>query len=261
MKSAIVIPARYGSSRFPGKPLAMIGQQSLIERVWRLACKAVSPSDVIIATDDDRIQKHVSALGARVVMTSESCRNGSERVWEAIQSCDELYDVVINLQGDTPLTPPQILVELISFLEKHRDAVIATPAVQLSYSEYTEIVKEVRERTGGTFVTTALDSRALYFSRFPIPYARQDSKIPDSFPLYKHIGVYAYRREALARYIELEPTPLEQLEQLEQLRALENGLPIHVVKVSLDGRTMASVDHPHDIQEVLEIIAREGEIL
>ena len=257
----IVIPARYSSSRFPGKPLAMIAGKSLIERVWRVASAVKPPVQVVIATDDSRIEEHARSFGAKVVQTSASCRNGSERVHEALRVMNSAPETVINLQGDTPLTPPWALEALLEAMRKNSEIQIATPAVRLTLADHEKAEEKLRKSVSGTYVAISKEGKALYFSRYPIPYIRSDSAKNTSLPFFKHLGIYAYRPAALARYISLPPSPLEELEQLEQLRALEHGIPIHVVEVSLRGRTLVSVDTPEDAREAERIIETQGDVL
>jgi 3-deoxy-manno-octulosonate cytidylyltransferase (CMP-KDO synthetase) len=261
MDTIIVIPARYASSRFPAKPLAKIAGVSLLSRVIAIA-KAVPKIDaVFVATDSEEIAKHVVASGHDVIMTSEGCRNGSERVWEAVQSLADKPRVVINLQGDAVLMPPWIIGALASEMESDRSVSIATPAARLSREQYLAMAEmKAKGIVSGTTVTFGNSRNALYFSKAIIPFAREWPKDGES-PFYQHIGVYAYTYDALKSYVELPMGRLEQVEQLEQLRALENGMPIRVVEVSMKGRTVWSVDNPQDITRVEQIIAREGELV
>ncbi|NDC39358.1 MAG: 3-deoxy-manno-octulosonate cytidylyltransferase [Proteobacteria bacterium] len=263
MAAAIIIPVRYQSTRFPGKPLVQIAERSMIERVWRIATAADPTADVIIATDDSRIETHATGFGARVVMTDTTCRNGSERTHQALQRSGLAPSIVVNLQGDTPLTPPHVLGNLIAAMEARSEILIGTPGVRLSLEEHDAAMGRIGRNTGGTYVATALNGQALYFSRFPLPYVRADRRhaVPTPFPFFKHLGIYAFRPQVLAHYIDLPPTPLEELEQLEQLRALEHGIPLHVVEVDLRGRRIASVDTPEDAAEVERILADQGDVI
>lgn len=261
MDTIIVIPARYGSSRYPGKPLATIAGRSLLERVWRIGAAVPGVSQVIVATDDARIAKHVEGFGGVSVMTSDSCRNGSERVFEAIASLKKEPKIVVNLQGDAVLMPPWIIGALVEEMRGSPSVQIATPAVRLSKAQLERM--QATKGAGivsGTTVTFARNRDALYFSKGVIPFMRI---LPpgDQSPVYQHIGVYAYTPQALKRYIDLPMGQFEEVEQLEQLRALENGIPIRVVEVSFKGRTMWSVDNPEDVARVEEIIRAEGELV
>lgn len=254
----IIIPARYGSTRFPGKPFAMIAGKTLLERVIRLAEAAVGKECVTVATDDARIIEAVAGIGHKAVMTSPDCTNGSERVYEVINSLEHKPGVIINLQGDSPLLPPWIISELISAMEQNPEIAIATPAVKLSGEQYEQVRSEkAKGSSSGTTVTFDRNGDALYFSKALIPYVRKKS---DSCPVYKHIGLYAYTPQSLEKYVSLPQGVFEEAEQLEQLRALENGIPIKVVLADLKGRTLWSVDNPEDVQIVEQIIAKEGEL-
>lgn len=261
MDTIVVIPARYGSSRFPGKPLAAISSRSLLERVWRIAEAVPGVDGVVVATDDRRVAEHVASFGGRFVMTSESCRNGSERVWEAVRGLTHRPKNIVNLQGDAVLMPPWVIGSLVAELNRDSAVRIATPATRLTSEQYASMAKMKSSGVvSGTTVTFAENRDALYFSKAIIPFVRSWSEAGMS-PVYQHIGVYAYRYESLKRYIELPIGRLEQVEQLEQLRALEHGVPVRVVEVSLNGRTMWSVDNPEDVKRVEEIIALEGELV
>jgi len=261
MDTVVVIPARYSSSRFPGKPLAKVAGQSLISRVWHLARAVPGVTSIYVATDSEEIAAHVAAFGGDVVMTSSSCKNGSERVWEAAQSLKDPPAIIVNLQGDAALMPPWIIEALINQMKRDRGVRIATPATRLSKSQY-DAMLDIKSRgiVSGTTVAFDLNHNALYFSKGVIPFVREWPSSSES-PIFQHIGVYAYTYEALRDYVALKQSPLEAVEQLEQLRALENGMPIRVVEVSLQGRTMWSIDNPQDVDRVEQIIKNEGELL
>ena len=260
METVIIIPARYGSSRFPGKPLVEIKGKSLLQRTWLIATAVKGVDAVYIATDDERLRDHAEGFGARVVMTSSNCRNGTERVYEAVKALKISPQQVINLQGDALLTPPWVLQAMVDELRAHPEVAMVTPAVRLTPRQYDELmVAKQGGKAGGTLVTFDKAGNALYFSKSPIPFIRKDSKV-ESY-VHRHIGLYGYRWATLERLLGLEPGPLEQLEQLEQLRALENGLPIKIVLVDYQGRTHWSVDSPEDAVKAEEIITREGELV
>jgi len=260
MKTLIVIPARYESSRFPGKPLALIKGRSMLERVWNIATHVERAGEVVIATDDERIQTHARSFGARVVMTSPECPSGSARVFEALQHLNDQPDVVVNFQGDAVLTPPHILDSLIAVMAEASDLQLATPAVKIEGEELEKLTEAKRAgSSSGTLVTFDKLFNALYFSNAIIPFIRDGKAV--SHYAYRHIGTYAYRADALGRFLDFPAGPLEGVEKLEQLRALENGMPIRVVVVDYGGRTHASVDNPDDIGQVEEIIDREGELV
>ncbi len=265
MYAAIVIPARYDSKRFPGKPLANILGKSLLERTWRIACDVENVDSVIIATDDERIVEHAITFGAKVQMTDSNWSNGSERILQALQLQKLSPDIVINLQGDAVLTPPFVISALLKAfsMDENKKYAVATPCVQLTKSQYIQMQKNKNEGiTSGTFVTFDQQNKALYFSRSIIPSLRDDKTNNSGLvPIYRHIGLYAYRLQALKDYVRLAPTALELAEGLEQLRILENGIPIKVVSVDYNGRTHWSVDHPEDIAIVESIIKKEGELV
>jgi 3-deoxy-manno-octulosonate cytidylyltransferase (CMP-KDO synthetase) len=239
----------------------MVAGKSLISRVWGIA-KAVPGVDaVFVATDSEDIAGHVLAWGGDVLMTSASCRNGSERVWEAVAGLSSPPRVVVNLQGDAVLMPPWVIEALV--LEMQRDPLvsIATPATRLTKEQYDSMrAMKGQGIVSGTTVTFSTARDALYFSKTVIPYVREWPKDGQS-PIFQHIGVYAYTYEALKEYVGLPMGPLEYVEQLEQLRALEHGMPIRVVDVDLRGRTTWPIDNPQDVQRVEEIIRAEGELV
>jgi 3-deoxy-manno-octulosonate cytidylyltransferase (CMP-KDO synthetase) len=258
MSAAIVIPARYASTRFPGKPLHAIAGVPMLERVWRIARSVPQASRVLIATDDEQILGFAHGIGAEAVMTSPDCANGTERVHDAAVSAGIAEDIVLNLQGDAPLTPPWVLEAMIAEMIRDRAPDIVTPAVKLEGAILDEFLAQKQTApASGTTVVFDLNRNALYFSKAVLPYRRKEGHAS----IYRHIGLYGYRRAALARYAGLAPTPLEQTEGLEQLRALESGMSIRVAIVDYRGRTHWSIDAPEDAAVAEKIIAREGELL
>ncbi|HEY9760774.1 MAG TPA: 3-deoxy-manno-octulosonate cytidylyltransferase [Oculatellaceae cyanobacterium] len=258
MNSAIVIPARYGSSRFPGKPLANIRGKSMLERTWTIA-KSAGADEVFITTDDDRIEIAAAEFGAKVIRTRPECANGTERVFESLQVLGIEPQIVLNFQGDAVLTPSWVLSDLLAAMRADSSVQMATPATKLTFEKFDDIRKQkLAGIVGGTLVVFDKNKNALYFSKSPIPFVR--TKIENA-PLYRHIGLYAYRYDTLKRYLALPQSELEQLEGLEQLRALENGIPIKIVVVDYQRRTHWSVDSPEDLKKVEEIIDREGELV
>lgn len=256
--TVIIIPSRYASSRLPGKPIALIAGKTMLERVWRNGCAAIGdPSTVIIATDDQRIKATAEGFGATVVMTPESCTNGSERVFEASKDLPTSVKFLINLQGDSPLLPPAFISALIEMRRSH-DAEIATLSVPLSAEQRALIRSKDKKLGSGTYVITDRNRRALYFSRYPIPFVRDAD---EDAPLSKHVGIYAYTRASLEKYLTLAPSMLENSEKLEQLRALEAGMSIAVKECDLNGRTLVSVDTPEDLVHAEAVIKNEGELL
>jgi 3-deoxy-manno-octulosonate cytidylyltransferase (CMP-KDO synthetase) len=235
--------------------------RSLLERVWRIGRAVQGVGRVVVATDDARIVEHVRAFGGEAVMTSESCTNGSERAYEAVRNLGSTPDIIVNLQGDAVLMPPWVIGALVEAMSKDSSVDIATPAVRLNAEHYKSMsAMKGAGIVSGTTVTFAKNGNALYFSKGIIPFMRSAPASGEP-PIFQHIGVYAYRADALKRYIDLPQGMFEEVEQLEQLRALEHGMPIRVVQVSLQGRTMWSVDNPQDVARVEEIIRAEGELV
>jgi 3-deoxy-manno-octulosonate cytidylyltransferase (CMP-KDO synthetase) len=242
MKVLGVIPARYASSRFPGKPLVMIGGKSMIQRVYDQSMKSRNLDKVVIATDDTRIKEHVLGFGGEVFITSTSHTSGTERIGEVIQQMEQSgiddYDVVVNIQGDEPrLNPEQIDIAVECFLD---------PSVQISTLK--KVITQQDEIFNPNVVKVVVDSNsnAIYFSRSTIPYLRDlDPKewIPMHI-IYKHVGLYAYRIDILKELLKLPVSALEMAESLEQLRWLENGFKIKVVPTFYE---TVSVDTPEDL--------------
>ena len=259
MSVLAVIPARYGSTRFPGKPLAKIAGQMMVERVWRIAAAADGVDRVVVATDDQRIVDAVEAAGGEAVMTDENCRNGTERALDALKRLESDAEIIINVQGDAPLIPPWVIGDVATTLRDNPDMPMATPAVALpAETEARMRVDKASGSASGTTVVFDKTLRAMYFSKNVIPFRR---KPETGAPVYQHIGLYGYRRDTLQQLVDLEPTPLELTESLEQLRALENGIPIQVVLTDYRGRSAWSVDSPEDATRVEDIIKREGELV
>jgi 3-deoxy-manno-octulosonate cytidylyltransferase (CMP-KDO synthetase) len=258
MKTAIVIPARYASSRFPGKPLHPVLGVSMLERVWRIATSIGNDAQPLIATEDQRIVDFAESFGARAVLTSESCVNGTERTAEALETAGVDADIVVNLQGDALLTPPWVLDAMIDEMRAEPGADIVTPAVRLEGQDLADFL-ELKETSPASGTSVVFDNRrhALYFSKRVIPFMRQSGHAA----IHRHIGLYAFRKESLDHYVRLPQTPLEMAEGLEQLRALEHGMTIKVAIVDYRGRSHGSVDSPEDVAFVERIIAREGELV
>lgn len=256
----IIIPARYASSRYPGKPLAPIRgatgiAKSLIERSW-LAARAVPDVEAIwVATDDDRIADSARAFGADVLMTPESCRNGTERCAAAFSQLSDPPEIIVNLQGDALLTPPDIITSLTAHMRDDNEVIVATPALRCTRSLYRHLVEDQAQgRVGGT--TVVFDSRgnALYFSKRVIPHLPFDYPVEDGVPVHLHMGVYAYRPEALRQYMAAAPSLLEGLEGLEQLRFLDAGLPVAAVLCEAPGWDVIELNNPSDLAPIEEIL-------
>jgi len=244
MQQVAIIPARYGSSRFPGKPLAPILGKPLIQWVYEQALQVKELDGVWVATDDLRIRDGVAAFGGRVLMTREDHPSGSDRLAEAAGLLNLApEDIVINIQGDQPVFPPDLISQLAGVLGRDPEVVMVTPVrreTDLHLSANPNVVKVVFDRAG----------RALYFSRSLLPFWREGG--PPYF--YRHIGIYAYRVQFLKEFVHLPPGRWEAAEKLEQLRALEHGFPIHILETTGDTR---EVDTPEDARQVEEFIKRE----
>jgi 3-deoxy-manno-octulosonate cytidylyltransferase (CMP-KDO synthetase) len=240
-----IIPARYGSTRFPGKPLTLIAGKPLVQRVVERCRMAHSLTDVIVATDDERIRT-VAQKFCRVEMTASHHPSGSDRIAEVASRC--ACDAVVNIQGDEPLIEPKVIDSVAEALGRAEMSTAATRIRTIEEYDNPNVVKVV--------VNAA--SLALYFSRRTIPYLREAasgsvSEQLAAFPFLKHLGIYGYRRETLLRLVRYPVSPLEAAEKLEQLRALENGIPIAVVKVEYDS---VGVDAPEDVARVEELLKR-----
>ena len=259
MSIVAFIPARYASSRFPGKPLAMLKGISMLQRVWASARAVSGLADVYIATDDLRIAEAAKGFGASVVMTAADIANGTLRVLAAAETLKTRPTHVINVQGDAVLTPPWVIATLAEAQRAQPEVDIFTPATRFSRESHQHFLEQkMLSPSSGTTVTFDRDHRALYFSKSVIPYVRAGVDAP---PVYRHIGMYAYRLDALQRYVKLPEGQFERAEKLEQLRALENGMAIKVVEVDYQGRTHWSIDSPEDLRAAEALIDREGELL
>jgi len=246
MKIIGLIPARYASTRFPGKPLALIAGKTLIQHVVERCQKAKSLDEVIVATDDTRIWE-VAQDFCRVEMTAPEHPSGTDRIAEVVANC--ACDGVVNIQGDEPLLDPRVIDAVAGALAEAEMSTAATPIKDVAEWENPNVVKIVVNAAG----------RALYFSRRTIPYVRDAATGAEqlaAFPFLKHLGLYGYRRETLLRLVKYPVSPLEQAEKLEQLRALENGIQIAVVKVNYDS---VGVDVPADLKRVEQILKRAAD--
>lgn len=248
MEIIAILPARYASTRFPGKPLADIAGKSMIRRVYEQVQRSALVSRVMVATDDERIVEAVKAFGGIVHMTPVDIHSGSDRIALVAQSANA--DIVVNVQGDEPLIDPQLIDQTIQALLDNPSAVVSTAVKRIT--DYNEIVNP-------NIVKAVLDKNgmALYFSRAPIPHVR-DAKNEHGWvggtALYKHFGIYCYRAAFLRQFSQLPPTPLEQAEKLEQLRILEHGYKIACVVTEYES---FAVDTPDDLQKVTERIGKK----
>ncbi len=237
MSVIAIIPARYQSSRFPGKPLVMIKGKSMVQRVWEKASLSNSIAKVIVATDDERIFNHVKAFGGEVMMTSPKHRNGTERIAEVMRKQSQKFDYVLNIQGDEPFVKGQQIEMLCNIIERE-EFQIASLAKQIDTKKELDSPNVVK-------VVMSKQQKALYFSRYAIPFNRSgDTQIA----YYKHIGMYAFEASTLQKLIALEMTPLEQAESLEQLRWLEAGFSIGMGISEFDS---VGIDTPEDLEHAL----------
>ena len=244
VKTIAFIPARYDSTRFPGKPLALIAGTPMIQHVYERAMRCPEVSEVYVATDDERIRSCVNGFGGKAVMTDPGHRSGTDRICEAALSVGVAPDdIVVNIQGDQPTFPPEIIGLMVAPF--HED-----PSVVMTTLKYGIVDEEEIDNPNHVKVVTDNLGRALYFSRFPVPFVRDAA--PDAVR-YKHLGFYGYRMEFLTRFTRLPEGVLESLEKLEQLRALEHGFRITVVETEYDS---AEVDVPEDVARVESILAR-----
>ncbi len=235
MKVLCVIPARYASTRLPGKPLKLIAGKPMIQHVYEQACKATIPADVIVATDNDLVYQAVESFNGKAIMTSAEHPSGTDRLAEVALNYPDV-DVIVNVQGDEPMIPPEIIDRLAKAFADEKDLKMATMKVLMDEEDY--------DNPAAVKVVTDHNGYALYFSRSLIPYPRNKS---DEYKVYKHVGIYAYSRDFILQYAAWETTALEQAESLEQLRVLENGYKIKVLESDFKG---IGVDTPEDLEAV-----------
>ncbi len=259
MTTLIAIPARYASTRYPGKPLVSLtgpdGAKTLIRRSWEAAMAVRGADRVVVATDDDRIADHAAGFGAEVVMTSSDARNGTERCAEVAAKLPG-FDIIVNLQGDAPLTPPWFVEDLIAGLKADPAAQIATPVLRCDGQALASLLADRKAgRVGGTTAVFDAHRHGLYFSKEVIPFTSSAYGPDAPTPVFHHVGVYAYRPAALAAYPAWPLGTLEQLEGLEQLRFLENGHPVLCVEVQAHGRQFWELNNPSDVAIIERMLA------
>ena len=263
MNTVILIPARYRSTRYPGKPLVELKGASgtpkpLIQRSVEAARRVSGVSGVFVTTDDERIADSCARFGVGVIMTSQDCRNGTERCAEALPSLHE-PDLVINFQGDALLTPPRFVEALIARMEQDPDALVATPALRLRSEEVRALMaEEAAGRVGGTSVVANERGHALYFSKRLIPHLPAGALDEEMSPVRLHVGIYAYRPQALELYAATPVTQLETLEGLEQLRFLVAGIPVAVVEVETPSFALRELNNPQDVAPIEQALAKAG---
>lgn len=250
LKFIVLIPARYASTRFPAKPLALLGGKPVIQRVYEQVAKVVS--SVAVATDDERIAEAVESFGGRAIMTSPDHQSGTDRCWEAYQKVGEEYDVVINVQGDEPFIAESQLMAIMKCFEDEKTD-IATLVKPFSEADGIEAL----ENPNSPKVVLDKESRAIYFSRSVIPYLRGVEREDwlKQYTFYKHIGMYAFRSEVLREITSLPQSPLELAEKLEQLRWLENG---YKIGVGISDVETVGIDTPEDLERAEEFLQAQS---
>jgi 3-deoxy-manno-octulosonate cytidylyltransferase (CMP-KDO synthetase) len=262
MKSVIVIPARFASTRFPGKPLHAINGVSMLERTVGAARRAgqATGARVLVATDDDRIANHAREIGAEPVMTDPDLPSGTDRCRAAMEIAAPDADFVVNLQGDAPFTPPEHVSALIDNATR---ADVVTPVIPLTWDAL-DSLREHKKSTpfSGTTCIRGEDGRAIWFSKNIIPGIRSEAKMraaSDLSPVLQHVGLYGYTRAALIRIAALPTSRYEELEGLEQLRFLENGLSVYAVPVAAQALPSAGIDTPQDVAKAEAALRRLGD--
>lgn len=262
MSVLLVIPARFASTRYPGKPLVELrgadGQsRSLIQRSWEAAQLVKGIDRIVVATDDDRIRNASEAFGAEVVMTSSNCHNGTERCAEAAKILGNC-DVVVNLQGDAPLTPPWFVDALVEAMQ-NPEISVSTPILRCDATALNGFQEDRKnDRVGGTTAVFDNTGKALYFSKEVLPYTGRQFSDGENIPVFHHVGVYAYRTAALDKYIGWPEGRLEKWEGLEQLRFMENGIPVQCVEVDAKGRAFWELNNPVDVERIEKILLDQG---
>ncbi|KUM24064.1 hypothetical protein AU467_31700 [Mesorhizobium loti] len=250
-KQIIIIPARFASTRFPGKPLVELNGKAAILHTIDVARKVSGIDGVYVATDDRRISAAVEAYGCPALLTSALCRNGTERVAEAarlLELSDD--DLVVNLQGDAPLTPPAFIPKILGFLDEQPEADAVTPVIKCSAVSYLRMAEDARNRRIGA-TTSVFDAkhRALYFSKALLPHGSSIETLGD-LPVYHHVGLYGYRVRCLKGFPQLPVGLLERAEKLEQLRFLENGWSMFVLEAEDDGNDFWELNNPDDVDRL-----------
>lgn len=263
---AIIIPARYASTRYPGKPLAILrgadgSPKSLIQRSWECAQAVDGAMGVWVATDDERIADAVETFGGKVVMTSPDCANGTERCADAIERLGPIAPIVVNLQGDAPLSPATLIPTLVKRLDEEPDAAMATPAVRCASTTLAHLRADAAAgRVGGTTAVFSRSGRALYFSKRILPYLPDDApdNVAEKANVHLHLGLYACRVDALRRYPGYAPAAFEQAEGLEQLRFLDQDEFVSIVAVPPLEWDPIELNNPSDVPIIEQVLAARG---
>lgn len=262
MKSAIIIPARYGSTRFPGKPLTLIDGQSMLSRVVAIARQAADSMgdiDIAVATEDERILNHCEEIGVQGIMTSDDCATGSDRVLEAVEKLDSDIEFVLGLQGDAPFTPVEAPLKMLQAVQDNPDIQVVTPVIKLRWEELDRLrtQKQVTPFSGTTAILNS-ENQALWFSKNILPAIRKEENFRESnefSPVHQHIGLYGYRVETLKKFVALPQGHYEELEGLEQLRLLENNILVHTITLDVEaGLAQAGIDSPEDVIRAEKIL-------
>lgn len=260
-KPLIVIPARMASKRFPGKPLAEISGVSMIRRTAQIAADMTTMADYVVATDNIEIEAHCQGFGLPVVMTGPDLPSGSDRALAAANLINPDADIILNLQGDAPFTNPSHIEAIIKRLLK-TDVDIATPAIQLSWSDLDQLRFDKKTTPFSGTTVIEIDDRAVWFSKMIIPTIRKEKTLRTAealSPVLRHIGLYGFRRSALERFTKFPQSHFEKLEGLEQLRALENGLTVGIVKVDPPQVSMPGIDTKEDLARAEALITKHGD--
>jgi 3-deoxy-manno-octulosonate cytidylyltransferase (CMP-KDO synthetase) len=264
MTACILIPSRYGSTRFQGKPLARLRgatgvARSLIRRTWDAACQVSGIDQIAIATDDTRIEAEALAFGAEVVITSPDCANGTERCAEALARLGATPEIIVNFQGDAPLTPPWFVESLIAAMRARPEIGVATPVLRGDARALESLMADRRAgRVGATTSVFDANGRAMYFSTEVLPYTGHLPADGEACPVFHHVGIYAYRPEALSRYPAMPRGPLEHWEGLEQLRFMERGDDVYCVEVEARGAEFWELNNPEDVPRIERVLAERG---
>ncbi len=266
MTTALLIPARFASTRFPGKPLApLVGatgvSKTLIHRTWEAACAVPGIDHRYVVTDDTRIVEEAARIGAPVLMTSPEARNGTERCAEAAAMLAQPLEIIVNLQGDAPLTPPGFVTALIAAMRANPDCAVATPVLRCDRDSLARFRADNKAgRAGATTAVFDAGGRALYFSKAVVPFLPDDPAPGAEVPVFHHVGVYAYRPSALAVYVSTPPGRLETIEGLEQLRFLEAGISVTCVEVAAPDAVFWELNTPEDTQRIEAALMASGRI-
>lgn len=255
MKLAIAIPARYGSTRFAGKPLAMIAGKTMLSRVVetaRAAADGYNKLDIFVTTEDRRIEGHTKDIGVPCIITPASCPTGSDRVLSAIRQLDDWPDFIVNLQGDAPFTPPEIIRNIFDTFLKNPRLEVITPVHRLRWSDLDRLrATKLKTPFSGTTAVLNTHGQALWFSKNIVPAIRKEESlraVQEFSPVYQHMGLYGFRSDILEKFCRLPEGIYESLEGLEQLRMLENGIKIQTIEVDIpQGHIQSGIDSPEDI--------------